>query len=153
MKRGLIILAFGLAVAAAAYACSFFMCTSPARALQRSPQPELAWLKDEFKLSDSEFQRISELHAAYLPRCAEMCKRIDAQNARLEKLLAGATNSSPEIEAALQEGAQLRAECQTTMLRHFFQVSQTMPAEQGQRYMAWVKEKVFAPNEEMRQHH
>jgi hypothetical protein len=35
------------------------------------------------------------------------------------------------------------------MLRHFFQVSQTMPPEQGRRYLAWVKEKAFLPNYDM----
>jgi hypothetical protein len=32
------------------------------------------------------------------------------------------------------------------MLRHFFQVSQTMPPEQGQRYLSWVKAKAFLPD-------
>ena len=37
----------------------------------------------------------------------------------------------------------LRADCQTMMLHHFIQVSQTMPPEQGRRYLAWVKDKAF----------
>ena len=32
------------------------------------------------------------------------------------------------------------------MLRHFIEVSQTMPAEQGRRYLAWVKEKAVLSN-------
>jgi hypothetical protein len=146
MKRGLLILVLGLAAAAVAYGCIYLVCTSSARSLQRSDQPELAWLKEEFKLSDAEFKRISELHAAYLPQCREVCLRIDAHNMHLQQLLAKATNSTPQIDAALIEAARMRAECQTMMLRHFFQVSQTMPAEQGRRYLSWVKEKAFAPN-------
>ena len=149
MKRGVLILLFGLVAAAAAYGCIYFACTSSARNLQRSDKPELAWLKQEFNLSDSEFKRISELHSSYLPQCRDMCLQIDAQNTQLQKLLVGATNATPEIDATLTEAGRLRSECQRTMLRHFFQVSQTMPPEQGRRYLAWVKEKAFLPNYDM----
>jgi len=33
----------------------------------------------------------------------------------------------------------MRADCQAEMLKHFFEVSRTMPAEQGKRYLAWVQ--------------
>lgn len=146
MKRGLLILVFGLIAAAAAYGCIYFACTAPARNMQQSAKPELAWLKEEFNLSDAEFKRVSELHAAYLPQCQEMCRKIDAQNVDLQKLIAGATKVTPEIEGALTEASRLRADCQTMMLRHFIQVSQTMPPEQGRRYLDWVKGKAFQPN-------
>ena len=149
MKRATLILLIGLIAAAAAYGCIYFACTAPVRTLERSDKPELAWLKEEFHLSDSEFKRVSELHAAYLPQCQEMCRQIDAKNQQLEKLLAGATNMTPEIEAALADAARMRSECQTTMLRHFFEVSQTMPPEQGRRYLDWVKQKAFAPDYDM----
>jgi hypothetical protein len=75
-----------------------------------------------------------------------MCLQIDAQNTELQKLLANATNTTPEIEGALAEAAHLRSQCQTMMLRHFFQVSKTMLPEQGRRYLSFVKEKAFLPN-------
>ena len=146
MKRGLIIIAIGLIAAAAAYGCVYFVCSSPTRDLQRSDKPELAWLKEEFHLSDAEFKHLSELHAAYLPKCQEMCRQIDAQNEQLEKLILTSTNVTPEIESSLAQAARLRAECQTMMLRHFIQVSQMMPPEQGRRYLVWVKEKAFLPD-------
>jgi len=146
MKKGVLILLLGLAAAAVAYGCMYFGCTSCVRVLQHSDRPELAWLKDEFNLNDAEFKRVSELHAAYLPQCRGMCRKIDAQNAQLQKLLGSATNATPEMDAALVEAARLRSECQGMMLRHFFQVSQTMPPEQGRRYLAWVKEKAFLPD-------
>src|SRR6266699_3898858 len=96
MKRGGFILVLGLVVAAAAYACVYLACTSSARSLQRSDKPELAWLKAEFDLSDAEFKRVSDLHVAYLPQCREMCQQIDARNSKLQKLLAAATDVSPE---------------------------------------------------------
>lgn len=149
MKKGVFILALGLIAAAVAYSCIYFVCSSPARRLQTCERPELAWLKDEFKLTDAEFKHVSELHAAYLPQCRELCLQIDEENTRLQKLLDGSTNVTPEIERSLAEASRLRAECQSRMLGHFFEVSRAMPSEQGKRYLAWVKEKAFAPNFDM----
>jgi len=149
MKKGLFILLLGLAVAAAAYGCVYFACTSSARRLAQGSKPELAWLREEFNLSDSEFKRISELHAAYLPKCAEMCGQVDAQNQRLRALLAATNQMTAEIESAIAERARLRGQCQRNMLEHFFQVSRAMPPEQGRRYLEWVQDKTCLANEGM----
>jgi hypothetical protein len=146
MKKGVFILVFGLVAAAVAYGCIYFVCTVSARNMQSSDRPELVWLKEEFGLSDADFKRVSELHAAYLPQCGEMCRGIDAHSVKLQALLSGATNMTPEIKAALTESSRLRSECQTMMLGHFFQVSQAMPPEQGKRYLEWVTEKAFLPD-------
>ena len=114
MKKGIFILVVGLALAAAAYGCIYFVCTSSARNLERSSQPELAWLKEEFHLSDSEFKRISELHASYLPQCAERCRQIAAQNQRVKALLAATNQMTPEIESAIAESARLRVNASAT---------------------------------------
>jgi hypothetical protein len=151
MKRGLLILAFGLIAAAAAYGCIYLTCTASARNMQRSDKPELAWLKEEFNLSDAEFKRVSELHAAYLPQCAAMCKQIDAQNLRLKELLAATNQVTPEIETAIAESSRLRGECQDQMLKHFYEVSGTMPPEQGRRYLVWVQDKTFLSDYGMKQ--
>jgi len=151
MKRGLLILVFGLLAATAAYGCIYLACTASARDLQRSDQPELAWLKEEFNLSDAEFKRVSELHAAYLPQCAEMCKQIDAQNLRLKGLLAATNQVTPKVETAIAESSRLRSECQREMLNHFYEVSRTMPPEQGRRYLAWVQDKTFLSDYGMKQ--
>lgn len=143
MQRGFTILGLGLVGALLAYGCLYFAGTSAKRQMLHSPQPELAWLKQEFKLSGAEFDRVAKQHAAYLPQCLEMCHRIDAQNAKLKTLLAEAATLNPEIEEAITEAARLRGECQRNMLRHFFDLSQTMPPEQGRRYLAWIKEKTI----------
>ena len=75
----------------------------------------------------------------YLAGCAERCHQIDLKNQELARLLAATNNVSPEIEKALGEAAQLRAQCQSQMLAHFYTVSRTMPPEQSQRYLAWVQ--------------
>ena len=149
MKKGILILVVGLALAAAAYGCAYFVCTSSVRNLERSGKPELAWLKEEFSVSDAEFKRIADLHAAYLPQCAEMCRKIDAQNQQLRNLLAATNQITPQIQAAIEETSRLRAECQSNMLRHFYEVSRTMPPEQGRRYLAWVQERTFLSNDGM----
>ena len=143
MKKGLVILLAGLALALAGDGIVYRLGTRSARQLQSSQQPELAWLQVEFHLSDAEFQRIAALHEAYLPQCAAMCQRIATQTQALKSLLAATNQVTPEIEAAIAESARLRGECQRNMLRHFFEVSRTMPADAGKRYLAWVREREF----------
>ena len=140
MKRGILILALGLVVAALAYCCVYLMGTATPRALMRSAQPELAWLKHEFNVSDSELSRISKLHGAYLSQCKEHCRQIENLNNKLTKAIGSAAQVTPEIEKLLDERGRMRTECQAEMLKHFFAVSQTMPPEQGKRYLAWVQE-------------
>ena len=96
---------------------------------------DLAWLRHEFRLSDSEMQRIRLLHEGYLPKCRELCERIAAKRSEVEAAVAGHTNASL-AEQKLVELGTLRAQCQAQMLRHFEEVSRAMPPEQGRRYLA-----------------
>ena len=80
--------------------------------------------------------RIQKLHEGYLPKCAEMCAKIAAKKSELETALNGSTNVNPVAQQKLAELAALRAQCQAQMLQHFIEVSQTMPPEQGRRYLA-----------------
>lgn len=139
MKRGFSIFVLGLAGAVVAYCCVYYAETATPRALMRSNQPELAWLKHEFHLTETEFKRISELHAAYLPQCRERCQHIDELNGKLSALLANQSQVTPEVNKLLRDRAQLRAQCQAEMLEHLFSVSRTMPPEQGNRYLAWAQ--------------
>ena len=139
MKRSLLIFMAGLVVAAAAYFGLYYGSTANSRKLQNTDAPELAWLKEEFHLSDADFARVCRLHESYLAGCAERCRQIDEKNARLKQLLASTNRVTPEIERTLQEAAQLRAECQRKMLEEFYEVSRSMPPEQGRRYLAWVQ--------------
>ena len=120
MKRALWILTGGVALALLAYGGAYLVCSATSRCMMQSKAPELAWLQKEFHLSDAEFTRVSKLHESYLAGCAERCNRIDAKNAELEKLLAATNTVTPEIEKALHEAAQLRAECQKEMLQHCY---------------------------------
>jgi hypothetical protein len=149
MKRSVLVLVLGVALGLGAYCGFYFAGTASHRALLESQTPELAWLKKEFSLGDAEFQRIVRLHDAYKSECAAMCRRIDARNNELKDLLAKTNAVTPEIETKLSEAGQLRVECQKNMLRHFVEVSRTMPPEQGKRYLSWVQEKTFLPEHRM----
>ena len=140
MRRGFLILGLGMIAAIASYYCIYLAGTTGPRTLLQSRQPELAWLKQEFKLSEAEFTRLSQLHDAYLPQCRERCRLIRQMNDRLGQLLATTSDLTPAIENALTERAKMRSECQTAMLKHFFEVSRAMPPEQGRRYLSWVQE-------------
>jgi hypothetical protein len=153
MKKGARILLLGLVLGAAGFAACYYLCTASCRSLMREPQPELAWLKREFKLSDAEFARISQLHAAYLPQCAARCQRIEAATLKLQALLAQATNVTSEIQSLLAERATLRADCEGEMMKHFLAVSRTMPPEQGRRYLAWVEKQSSLHGQAMEEHH
>jgi hypothetical protein len=145
MRRKIIVI-LGFLLCAVAYGAVYVASTSSARTLADGPAPELAWLRKEFSLPNAEFKRICELHAAYLPQCREMCERIDSNNTHLRELLSASGGAvTADIEQTLGESARLRAECQTMMLKHFYEVSRTMPQDEGRRYLAWVQEKAFGP--------
>jgi hypothetical protein len=153
MKRSAsIILVLGVTLALLAYLGGYFAGTARHRAMLRSDVPELAWLREEFKLTNAEFQRITELHEAYLPECGERCARIDAKNNELRQLIAQAGAVTPEIERKLAEAAALRLECEKAMLAHFLAVSKAMPPQQGQRYLAWIEQRTFMPEHRMAGH-
>jgi hypothetical protein len=153
MRRAATILIFGLLLGAASFAGIYYFRTSSCRAIMSQPQPELAWLKKEFSLSDAEFVRISKLHQAYLPQCAARCRMIQAQNQKLKELLSQATHVTPEIQNLIAERAKTRAECEVEMMKHFLEVSRSMPPEQGRRYLAWVQAQTFLHGQGMEQRH
>ncbi len=143
MKRSWIILVGGLLLAVLAYGGVFAWRESQRLTAHQKSAPELAWLKSEFQIPDQEFERIQSLHFAYAAACAERCRQIDAKNAELRGLLATSDTVTPAIEQAIQDAAQLRAGCHADMLRHFYEVRQSMPPEQGKRYFEWVTARTF----------
>lgn len=147
MKRAWFILLAGLLVAVVAYGVAYFACSAPYRYVEvdKTKPPELAWLQKEFQIPDAEFARIAKLHETYFAACAERCRRIDAKNAEIQSLLAATNTVTPQIETALHEAAMIRAECQHAMLQHFYEVSRTMPPEQGRHYLDWVIGRTLGP--------
>jgi hypothetical protein len=153
MKRGGLILLLGLVLGVAAFSGFYYLGSAPARNMMHEAQPELAWLKVEFALSEAEFNRVTAMHEAYLPQCGERCRVIAEQNAKLRELLAKEPTVTPEIEALLTERAKTRALCEAEMLKHFQEVSRAMPPEQGRRYLAWVQEQTVLRAQAMESRH
>lgn len=137
MKKGHLLLLASLLAGILAYCIGYRSQIAAQSALAKS-SPELGWLKKEFHLREADFERIARLHNEYKPHCREMCRRIDEHNKRAQQLLLSTNQMTPEIETVLARGAELRAECQRDMLRHFYSVSSQMPPEQGRRYLEWV---------------
>lgn len=78
MRRGILVLALGLAVGVATNAVYF--------RLHRPPDPgsldgQLAWMKSELQLTDSQFARIRELHEASSPRLRALAAQVSRMQA------------------------------------------------------------------------
>jgi hypothetical protein len=139
VKKTVNILLLGLGLGLAAFLAFYYFGTASCREIMHSDQPELAWLKKEFRLDDAEFRRITRLHEAYLPQCAARCHRTEQLTQKLRQLLSQSAEVTPEVQRILEERARMRAECEVEMMRHFLEVSRTMPPEQGRRYLDWVQ--------------
>jgi len=146
VKRSTSILLLGIVLAVGAYFAFYYASTARSRRMERTAAPELAWLQDQFHLTDAEFARVRQMHEAYLEGCAQRCAKIDEVNQHLRGLLATTNTVTPEIERTLAQAAALRAECQAKMLQHFYEVSRTMPSEQGRRYLEWVQQQTILPD-------
>ena len=147
MNRSLVILIGALALGAAIFAGSFFCARHTTMSCCEQPADDLNWLRLEFHLSDAKMARIRELHEGYLPQCGELCQKIAAA----KRELAALANNSAEALAKQNEIAALRAQCQSNMLAHFVAVSQAMPPEVGQRYLAEMKRLTLGDHERMEQ--
>jgi hypothetical protein len=139
MNRSVFILLGALTVGAAVFAGAYFTSQRVCVMTMSRAADDLSWLRDEFHLSDAEMARIRRLHEGYKPQCAKMCALIAAKNAEVQAALGTGTNVTADAKRKLTELGELRAQCQAQMLQHFIGVSQTMPPEEGQRYLAEMK--------------
>lgn len=151
MNRSLVILLGALALGAAIFGGAYFASQRACMMCQTATTDKLAWLQTEFHLSDVEMARVRKLHADYEPQCMEMCAQVAAKKIELADALAGVTNVTVEAQNKLSELHALRAQCQTQMLRHFFEVSRTMPPEQGRRYLTEMEKLTLGVAEPMEQ--
>ena len=151
MNRSLIILLGALALGAALFVGSYYTSQRACMMCGSKPADKLAWLQNEFHLSDTEMIRIRTLHEGYEPKCMEMCGRVAAKRHELEMALNDGTNITAEVKQKLAELGELRAECQAQMLQHFVNVSQMMPPAQGRRYLAEMKKSTLGFHEQVEQ--
>jgi hypothetical protein len=107
-------------------------------AMPATAQDGLRWLKTEFQLSGSDYERIRLLHEGYRPGCEERCREIARVREELFALIRQNNAVTPEIKARLDESARLRTRCKEMMLVHFYEVAAAMPAPAASRYLEWV---------------
>ncbi len=161
MKRGLSILAGSIVLAALGFLISRTQSGSrnvdggiPHEA--GTHLPELEWLRREFNLGATEFERISSLHLAYIPTCEALCGKIAVARGNVQKLVLAERSVTPELEAALREEAALRAECQTAMLRQIYVTADALPPEKAAAYLEMmlpaVMEMTSEPGKDHRGH-
>ena len=97
--------------------------------------PELAWLQKDLQLTDAQFARVRELHTAYRPKCADMCRRIAEAHARIEAIAAANHQITTEFAAALKAHTDVHLECQKEMLNHLYETAAILNKEQAKRYL------------------
>jgi len=135
MKKGVLIFVLALVSGIAAFCVTRFHCHSAHQEVLLDSMPELAWLRVELKLTDDQFAKASELHAAYRPTCEEMCRNIAQSQARLESLSRSGRGTTPELVEAIRENARVHAECQQKMLEHLYQTAALLDEKQAARYL------------------
>ena len=154
MKRSLSILLLALGVGIVLFAACYVVAQRVGAKRMTSAADDLDWLRQEFRLSDTELARVRELHEGYMPRCVEMCKQIAEKKREVEMAMSVVTNTADLREPVgrkLGELALLRAQCQLQMLQHFVEVSKAMPREQGRRYLAEMQRVTFGSHEQIEQ--
>jgi Spy/CpxP family protein refolding chaperone len=97
--------------------------------------PELTWLRKDLDLTEEQFVKVRDLHAAYRPKCAEMCRRISESHKKIERFASVHRVITPEYKAALDEHAAIHVECQEAMLNHLYETAATLGPEQSKRYL------------------
>ena len=138
MKKGLLILMLALVAGVAAlYATRTHQQAGSGEALLDA-MPELAWLRGELELTDDQFAKACELHAAYRPTCVEMCRRISETQTKLDSLARDARGMTPELAQAIHDHARVHAECQQRMLQHLYQTASLFDDRQAARYLETV---------------
>ncbi len=146
MKRGTFILFTLLAVAGGWFAAGYYGAQHFRAATSTPTVDELAWMQVEFALTSQQMDNVRKVHNEYRPRCREMCNRVAARQSELVLLLQSSGEITPAVQAKLREASDLRADCESAMLQHFYHVSQAMPAPQGKRYLEEMHRLTLVPH-------
>ena len=138
MKKPLVILIVAVIAGFAAFGITRKHCAASNDHALLDELPELAWLHKELALTDDQFAKVGELHAAYRPVCVEMCRRIDESRARLEAVALEKRTTDAGLRQAIADYERVRGECKMKMLEHLYQTAALMNSEQAGRYLKAV---------------
>lgn len=144
MKRpALVFLVVGVAAVLAYFLC-YHLATRETRQMMAADAGDgIAWLRQEFSLTDEQTRAVTALQEQYEPRCMEMCARIAAVNRRIEKQLRETATMTPELQAELAEASRVQAECRAATLAQTFAISAHMAPEQAARYREMIAARVL----------
>jgi hypothetical protein len=150
MKRAALILLLALTAGFAGY--HFTPTTRTTRALKliipltklvpATPVQQLDWLRLEFHLTDAQFAQVRALHVAYLPVCAEHCRRIMIAQDRLAELAHAGQKDTPAYAAAAKEWRDLTEQCDAATLAHVQAVAAAMDPAEGKRYLEMMDPRI-----------
>ncbi len=135
MKKGLLIVALALVAGAVAFWSMRSSRMAGHHDVRLDSMPELAWVRSDLKLTDEQLAKVTQLHAAYRPKCVDMCDRIATARGKVEALAKAGRGVTPELQAALREHADTHAECQQAMLRHMYETAAALDPDQATRYL------------------
>ena len=135
MKKGAYILAIALLAGVIAFCVMRSHKIAESRGNLLDSMSELAWVRKDLALTDAQFSKVSELHAAYRPKCMAMCRSISEAHEKMEALARKDRKLTPEFDEAIREHAAIHAECQRAMLRHLYETAGVLDASQASRYL------------------
>lgn len=119
--------ALALIASAAAFVVFYSLHDDPALRRAAREGDAMAWLRREFRLTDSQFAAVQALHDDYAVECSDHCATITAARQR--------SAPAPEIAA-------LERICVDAMTAHFRRAAALISPEQGERYLATVMPRI-----------
>ena len=101
----------------------------------------LEWLRTDFQLTDSQFEKIKQLHDSYSLVCEDHCRAIQ-QASRARSQLKATSTDAAAISVADKRVEDLRQICETAIAAHVRQCAAEMSPDAAQRYLALVLPKI-----------
>lgn len=138
MRHFWLSLALMTGVASATSWLAFRAADEPAVRHAAQQRDALEWLREDFKLTDSQFAAIRRLHETYSSECEGHCQAIQqAQDVR-DALRQSGSVDAQGLAAAEARVRALREICETAIASHCRRVAAEMSPAQSQRYLARV---------------
>ncbi len=128
----------GVAAVLAYLLCYHFATQNTRQMMAVDAGDGIAWLQQEFAMTDEQTRAVTALQEEYEPRCMEMCAQIVAVNRRIEKLLPEASTMTPQLKAELAEASRVEGECRAATLAQAIAISAYMAPDQAARYRAMI---------------
>ena len=121
---------------------SFRAGVDPALAAALEERDAMAWLRADFRLTDTQFAAVKKIHEGYAAICEEHCRAIQEAVRVRNRLKTGSEGTPGALTAAEQRLEELRQVCESALAGHVRRCAAEMSPEAGQRYLALVLPKI-----------